>query len=434
MKNVFFFCLLFNICVCGQISWNEVKGIQSTSPLSHISENNTYMPLNIGNLYQFIEEIGTSYSSYRLVNREVLRDTSINNNTYHLYSGVIGSSSFNTWLRYSDQDKKLYAWSNETDLVYMDFNKAPGDTFIQLYYPAIVLSGNTNLFSSNYLYKGYQISLGMPYGNRRELFADGLGIYQYSYSINLGWNSQSLIMAILYDSSGNAYYFSDHYIPQINVNPITVINTRNFNLNFTVTHQHNKYRPPGTPGSAINFINSVKLESYYSKEDSLIIQPTINVFTSSFPNYSVTTYIDTNLMKSGFDYNYRIVAVDKGIIPETSYSPDTGYYNCIWNGPTGIDDNNQYPQTFSLSQNYPNPFNPSTKISWQSPVGSHQTLKVYDVLGREVATLVDEYKDAGSYEVEFQSTVGNRQLASGVYYYQLKVGEFVETMKMILMK
>jgi hypothetical protein len=89
---------------------------------------------------------------------------------------------------------------------------------------------------------------------------------------------------------------------------------------------------------------------------------------------------------------------------------------------------------FLLQQNYPNPFNPSTKISWQSPVGSWQTLKVFDVLGNEVATLVDEYKNAGSYEVEFKSTVGNRQLANGVYFYQLKAGDFLETKKMILLK
>jgi uncharacterized delta-60 repeat protein len=92
------------------------------------------------------------------------------------------------------------------------------------------------------------------------------------------------------------------------------------------------------------------------------------------------------------------------------------------------------PISFSLAQNFPNPFNPSTTISWQTPVGSHQTLKIYDILGREVATLVDEFREAGRYEVEFQSAVGNRQLSSGIYYYRLQAGSFVETKKMLLIK
>ncbi len=68
---------------------------------------------------------------------------------------------------------------------------------------------------------------------------------------------------------------------------------------------------------------------------------------------------------------------------------------------TDVEEQSTQPTEFRLQQNYPNPFNPSTKISWQAPVGSWQTLKVYDVLGREVATLVDEFRIAGSYEVEF---------------------------------
>jgi len=92
------------------------------------------------------------------------------------------------------------------------------------------------------------------------------------------------------------------------------------------------------------------------------------------------------------------------------------------------------PTKFTLEQNYPNPFNPSTKISWQSPVGSWQTLKVFDVLGKEVATLVNEYKDAGSYEVEFSPASSIKNLTSGIYFYQLKAGEFHETKKMLLIK
>jgi hypothetical protein len=88
------------------------------------------------------------------------------------------------------------------------------------------------------------------------------------------------------------------------------------------------------------------------------------------------------------------------------------------------------PSNFELAQNYPNPFNPTTKISWQSPVSGHQTLKVYDVLGNEVASLIDEFKPAGSYEVEFKS----ENLASGVYIYRLQTSDFTETKKMVILR
>ena len=88
------------------------------------------------------------------------------------------------------------------------------------------------------------------------------------------------------------------------------------------------------------------------------------------------------------------------------------------------------PYTYSLSQNYPNPFNPSTKISWQLKNDGFVTLKVYDQLGKEVATLVNEERPAGSYEIEFNAS----SLASGVYYYRISSGNFVDTKKMILIK
>lgn len=103
------------------------------------------------------------------------------------------------------------------------------------------------------------------------------------------------------------------------------------------------------------------------------------------------------------------------------------------------DDVSSIPTEFKLEQNYPNPFNPGTKISWQSPVGGYQSLRVYDVLGNEVATLVDEYRPAGSYDVEFGTKnllaghVGS-ELSSGIYFYQLKAGDYVETKKMLLLK
>ena len=94
-----------------------------------------------------------------------------------------------------------------------------------------------------------------------------------------------------------------------------------------------------------------------------------------------------------------------------------------------------YPERFSLFQNYPNPFNPATMISYQIPQTEFVTLKVYDILGREVATLVNEEKPAGGYEVKFDShSSEGRNLTSGIYFYQLKSGDYTESRKMVLLK
>jgi len=100
---------------------------------------------------------------------------------------------------------------------------------------------------------------------------------------------------------------------------------------------------------------------------------------------------------------------------------------------TSVDDKITIKE-YSLDQNYPNPFNPSTKIKYQIADAGFVNLQIFDVLGNEVATLIDKEMQAGSYEVEFQSEVGNGQLASGIYYYQLRVGDFVEAKKMMLIK
>ncbi|MCS6989586.1 MAG: T9SS type A sorting domain-containing protein [Chloroherpetonaceae bacterium] len=88
------------------------------------------------------------------------------------------------------------------------------------------------------------------------------------------------------------------------------------------------------------------------------------------------------------------------------------------------------PRTFELSQNYPNPFNPTTVIGYQLPVASEVRLKIYDMLGREVATLVNERQEAGRYQAQFNAS----GLASGVYFYRLQAGSFAETKKMMLVK
>ncbi len=102
----------------------------------------------------------------------------------------------------------------------------------------------------------------------------------------------------------------------------------------------------------------------------------------------------------------------------------------IENSVTSVNDYNQSLNNFKLNQNFPNPFNPTTKISWQSNESTWQTVKVFDVLGKEVATLVDEYKPAGNYEVEFDAS----NISSGIYFYVLKTSTFCSQKKMIALK
>ena len=110
-------------------------------------------------------------------------------------------------------------------------------------------------------------------------------------------------------------------------------------------------------------------------------------------------------------------------------------YQLDVSGGTPVESEEVLVEKFYLAQNYPNPFNPSTKIRFTISDLRFTILKVYDVLGNEIATLVNEEKPAGEYEVEFSSHSGEgRNLSSGIYFYQLRAGSFIQTKKMILLR
>ncbi|MCX6174130.1 MAG: T9SS type A sorting domain-containing protein [Ignavibacteriales bacterium] len=96
----------------------------------------------------------------------------------------------------------------------------------------------------------------------------------------------------------------------------------------------------------------------------------------------------------------------------------------------GIDNEKGFPLEYLLGQNYPNPFNPSSTISFAIPKSSHVSIKVYDLLGKEMKTLVDKELLAGNHEISFNGSV----LPSGIYFYKIRAGDFTRTKKMILMK
>ena len=191
-----------------------------------------------------------------------------------------------------------------------------------------------------------------------------------------------------------------------------------FNGVYCSTDNGSNWFSSGIPGTIVN---------------SLIINSSGQIFAGTYGDgVFITTDngVNWDQINSGLtDLNVRCLAVDSDDF--VYVGTDSGVFKSISPTTEVLNPNDIFvPTNFSLNQNYPNPFNPSTKISWQVPVGSWQTLKIYDVLGNEVATLVDEYKPSGSYEIEWDAS----GLPSEVYFYQLKSNEFIETKKMILMK
>jgi hypothetical protein len=152
--------------------------------------------------------------------------------------------------------------------------------------------------------------------------------------------------------------------------------------------------------------------------------------------FLIITFISYSL------YSQSSIVYDAGTIIDIGSGSDVCADTIIINGTqTGVgtfcnapvtveSDSISIPDKFELSQNYPNPFNPSTIIRYQLPMAGHISLKVYDVLGNEVATLVNEDKPTGSYKVEFDAS----NLSSGIYFYKIQAENFIETKKMLLLK
>ncbi|MBK7227344.1 MAG: T9SS type A sorting domain-containing protein [Ignavibacteriales bacterium] len=189
----------------------------------------------------------------------------------------------------------------------------------------------------------------------------------------------------------------------------------------------------GTPSSGVIVRNNISTDFSFSggvTEDHNI-EITMNNASTYFVNPSGAAGNYHSIVTSpAIDAGSSVDApnIDKdGITRPHGNGFDIGCYEYV--SSTSIEDEN-IVNNFKLYQNYPNPFNPSTIISWRIPVSNHQTLKIYNMLGQEVATLVNEVKSAGGYEVEFDASL----LPSGIYFYQLRAGEFIQSKKMSFIK
>ena len=134
---------------------------------------------------------------------------------------------------------------------------------------------------------------------------------------------------------------------------------------------------------------------------------------------------------SGYQLLHTVGQPVIDISATTDHTQETGFWYMPWMFITDAGEGGEIPSlAFRLYQNYPNPFNPLTTIRFVLPVASHVSMKIYDVLGREIMTVIDKAMGVGVHEM----TVQVADLASGIYFYRIKAGWFIETRKMVILR
>ncbi len=409
-------------------------GVFKYDPTSHPYLAENYFPLNIGNIWQFNTQCNGDFAGNAIYYVE--KDSIISGKKYFLLQGDV-----NDWVRYDPIENRLFLRWNDSDYVVMDYTLNEGSTFQRILFNNHQIKNVTvleplylNIFDSSYHTKGsFWGDSGPPSQSHATRYSENLGETKLdSYYNTPGGGSshctRKMIRAILVDSSGTKY-FTNHESPEISLQPI--LGTAEFEifLSFIVDHLYSYF----TQYWDVNFIDSVAMFSYYSNGDSTILNE--KVIAENIPssiNYSLLFSLDSTLMKNDFKFYYKIIAVDKGVVPEYSSLPDTGYFELIYDpNYVSVDDRNETNiSNYRLEQNYPNPFNPSTKISYTVKEQGNVEVLIYDVLGNLVNTLVKERKSAGKYSTIFNAS----QLASGIYFYSIRVNDFVQTKKMVLLR
>ena len=232
------------------------------------------------------------------------------------------------------------------------------------------------------------------------------------FGLDLSAYADSTVRIAFYFTSNPGFTFNGWYIDDIRIEgifiiPVELISFTSILVNGDVKLEWSTATETNNQGFEIQRRNE---NSEYQRIGYVPGHGT----TTQIQNYS---YVDSKVVSGNYYYRLNQIDFDGSF----EYSDE-------------IEVEVNGPLTFALEQNYPNPFNPSTTIHYSLPNKGNVEVIVYDVLGNEVATLVNEEKPAGSYEVEFSAKGGATNLSSGLYFYRIQAGSFVETKKMILMK
>ena len=322
------------------------------------------------------------------------------------------------WLRYDKDSSKVFQLSSDTEAVYRDFRNLSNpinNTFLgvtlpsygffllNLWWPGGNTFGSLIFMQTTLECVFIQIITPCIWAVR---FLPRPLIGFYSVDTSLGYSKQ------------------DEAAPVISAPVITASSQNNLNMLVTVNHKFSYEKNNTTIIVGCSFIQSVILDYFYYKRGDTIRYPSIAMNNSTEIKYNAILVLRNDLFLSGYLLNYKITATDKAIFPHVTVYSGGGFTDVA-------DIDNNIPNEYTLNQNYPNPFNPTTTIEFNIPKAGDVQLNVYDVLGNEIAVLINNTLNSGTHKINFSAL----NLSSGVYFYTLKFnGKQTITKKMILAK
>ncbi len=394
-----------------------------------------FLPLAIGNKWQY--RVRTTLETmwpYTIKCRYSLKTFTITSaspqggNLYY-YTSPIGAAHYDT------STQQLYLASKSTSpletlsSLYWDFSKPVGWSLDW----RIMVQETISFFDKTENCLGKRNAYDIRMWNEA-LFMNQIGMVLYRNAGTAGGGTgggletHTLIGCILAD--GTVYV--DSAKPTIDFVSCSS-NTNSNILRLNINHKYSANDVNFDTTTSYTYIDYAKVYYYYSNGndstnvDSLsLVYDNMDVFSATIPKWQNPT--------DEYTLNYKIVATDKALIQHTTSYPETGFAKLIISS-IGNEGTDLTLNSFSLNQNYPNPFNPSTTIEFNIPANGLVELKIFDVLGKEVATLFNGEKSAGTHKIEFNSNSAKHSLSSGIYFYSIKYnGVNIITKKMILAK
>jgi hypothetical protein len=336
------------------------------------------------------------------------------------YFTLFAGSELQQLYRYDSTDQKLFILKNGEEKLAADLSR-PAGSFDTLY-----IDGTPRYYKNSGIYypssdkaSFFIVSEETPFPDQHQensfTFTEGIGLKEKgSKTTKIGygyfWSRSSLISAIVGQNTTNPIILklSNPIIPPI------YSNNRFYTLSVKIDYDY------------LQLLANLTLQIKLFSADSVVYS---TVFSGDKATGEFNIFLPSLYMAVSDSIGFRFNCTDVSIFNNSVYLPQEGFFVVPVNKVLSAEGKSE-EMDFRLFQNTPNPFNPSTTITWHQPSGNYTTLKLYDLLGKEVSKLVDSYYEAGIHQIQFNAG----SLSSGTYFYTFRSGQYYQTRKMILTK